>query len=192
MKELDLQMKAYAIKLHAELRIDPSSCNRLASVVAEEVLALADDTKLEIEKASPIGIKDRWDELVAFQYWMDSVNASEKHPAVIRAQVIVQNYVCFVYLGESVFKTLRQKAASGSTLKKCCTFLTDNPVRAFRNAVAHANWKYDDDFSGIDFWAKKGSDASEPMVKWEVKQHELTFWQTLSRCVAYTVFEVLK
>jgi hypothetical protein len=72
--------------------------------------------------------------------------------------------------------------------KRCCKFLTDNPVRAFRNAVAHAKWQYKPDFSGLTFWSRKGGDASEPLTRFEVSQHDLGFWQALARCVAYVAY----
>ena len=119
---------------------------------------------------------------------MDAVHDLQAAPGVVRAQVIYQNYVCFVYLGEACFRALRQIAPSGSNAKKCCKFLTDNPIRAFRNAIAHANWDYNDDFSGIIYWARKGSDPSEPMSRFEVAQHDLQFWQALARTVGYVTY----
>ncbi|MDA8351432.1 MAG: hypothetical protein M0038_22030, partial [Pseudomonadota bacterium] len=75
-----------------------------------------------------------------------------------------------------------------SVTRKCARFLTNNPVRAFRNAVAHGNWRYRDDFTGLVFWARKGSDPSEDLHQFEVGQHELNFWQALSRGVAYSAY----
>lgn len=66
--------------------------------------------------------------------------------------------------------------------------LTDNPVRALRNAIAHSNWRYLPDFSGLEFWAKKGAEVDEPPSRFQVTQHELGFWQTLARCVAYASY----
>ncbi len=119
---------------------------------------------------------------------MDFASNVTSNPGVTRAQVITQNYVCFVYLSEAWFRELCKIAGSGTVTKKCCKFLTDNPIRAFRNAISHSNWCYKSDFSGIEYWARKGSDANEPMVKFEVSQSELNFWQTLARCTAYTSY----
>ncbi len=118
---------------------------------------------------------------------MDFASASGGLPAIARAQVIVQNYVCFVYLGESCFRDLR-KALPPGVGRACCAYLTDNPVRAFRNAVAHANWRYRSDFAAIEFWARKGASLDEPIVKWEVSQGDLNFWQALARCTAYAAY----
>ena len=108
-----------------------------------------------------------------------------------RAQVITQNYVCFVYLGEACFKVLRKVSAPNSVTRRCCSFLTDNPVRAFRNAIAHSNWSYRSDFRGLVFWARRGSDANDCLSEFEVGQADLNFWQTLSRGVAYAAYTSL-
>lgn len=72
--------------------------------------------------------------------------------------------------------------------KRCFKFLTDNPIRAFRNAVAHANWTYRDDFGALVFWARKDGSSDEERTKFEVTQDELQFWQALSKCVAYAAY----
>ncbi len=106
------------------------------------------------------------------------------HPAVTRAQVITQNYVCFVYLKESWFEALHQVMAAGTATALCCAFLLSAPLRRFRNAFAHGNWRYLQDFSGLEFWARaKGTASTE--TRTELLQLELDFWQTLSRCTAY-------
>ena len=106
----------------------------------------------------------------------------------MRAQVLYPNYICFVYLGEAPFKVLSREAPPSSVTRKCARLLTNNPVRAFRNAVAHGNWRYRDDFAGLVFWSRKGSDSSEDLHRFEVEQHELNFWQALSRGVAYSAY----
>jgi hypothetical protein len=107
------------------------------------------------------------------------------NPGLTRAQVITQNYICFVYLGDACFKILRRKYDKNTVTGLCCRYLTDNPVRAFRNAISHANWRYASDFKGIKFWAKKGSDPNEQMIEWYASDMDIEFWQMLARCVAY-------
>jgi hypothetical protein len=136
-------------------------------------------------------VKRVLDELRAFQAFMDGATGSP-NPAVIRAQVIVQNYLCFVYLGEACFRALLKTSKPGSVTRRCCKYLTDNPVRAFRNAIAHSNWTYTPDFGGLVFWARKGSDDTEPPSRFEIEQRELDFWQTLSRGVAYASYTTLE
>lgn len=188
MDRLDEQMRQWSPRLRDDLRVLPPESNRLASTIATEVAALPLDAKQRVKDASLIPLAARLEELQAFQGWMDLVHESAPQPVVVRAQVITQNYICFVYLGESCFRVLSKELPAGSTTKKCCKFLTDNPVRAFRNAIAHSNWKYLPDFSGLEFWAKKGADPSEQPSRFVVLQQDLSFWQSLARCTAYASY----
>ena len=61
----------------------------------------------------------------------------------------------------------------------------------FQNAIAHANWSYRGDFNAIVYWARKGADPQENLERFEVAQEGLSFWQSLSRCVAYAAFSNL-
>lgn len=160
MTKLDKQMLAWSSRLLNELHIDEEECKKLATTIAVQIRWLPTTAKAEIQSSSPFDIRKRYEELIAFQKWMDIVNSPPQrgprpHPAVVRAQVIVQNYICFVYLNETCFKVLGKYLPNNCAAKKCCNFLINNPVRAFRNAIAHSNWCYKDDFSGIKFWAKK-------------------------------------
>ncbi|MCM2358949.1 MAG: hypothetical protein NDI77_12425 [Geobacteraceae bacterium] len=122
---------------------------------------------------------------------MDFANSIQGNPYVTRAQVITQNYICFVYLGDALFKHLKAVLPPPLVTGRCCRFLLNNPIRAFRNAVAHSNWRYKRDFSGLEFWARKGSGPDEPLERFEVLQDELTYWQSLSRCVGYAAYMAL-
>jgi hypothetical protein len=189
MEYLNKQMQQWSARLRDDLRIGPPESNQLATTIAREVASLSSIAKTEVKDASQIPLEKRIEELVAFQGWMDIVHtARDPRPAVVRAQVVYQNYICFVYLGESCFNVLKKALPSGSTAKKCCQFLTDNPVRAFRNALAHANWRYLPDFSGLEYWARKGADLTDSLVRFEVAQQDLSFWQALARCTAYASF----
>lgn len=121
---------------------------------------------------------------------MRAASAMRTSPVATRVHVLVQNYVAFVYMSDCLFVPLR-KAPDSTAVRRVCRFLTDNPVRAFRNAIAHGNWCYKDDYSGMRFWAKKGSETTEPMIEWAVEQNDLDFWQALARCAAYTVLLML-
>lgn len=192
MKELDAQMQIWSTRLRDDLRISSPDSNMLASIIANEIRVLSSDAKMRVRQASKISLDTRLEELTAFQGYMDLMrNFPTPAAAAVRAQVVYQNYVCFVYLGDACFKVLKTELPSGSATRKICKFLTDNPVRAFRNAVAHANWQYLPDFSGIEFWARKGADPSDPMVRFEVNQNDLSFWQSLARCTAYAAYLTL-
>jgi hypothetical protein len=189
---LDEQMRRYSPRLRDDLRIDPVARNHLASSITLECAALPSHVVAEIGRRDVVGIDARLEELTAFQAFMGLAGSVPPHPSIVRAQVINQNYICFVYLGDSCFRVLQKNVPSGSTTWRCCRFLTDNPIRTFRNALAHANWRYNEDFNGLRFWARKGSDPNEPLDVFEVSQLDLDFWQALARCVAYVAFTYAK
>jgi hypothetical protein len=192
MRHLDEQLSMWSEKLQSEVKISAEDSSRLATAIANDVRWLDPESKEAIKRASPVPISARYDELIAFQSWMDIVHSSSPPPPVVRAQVITQNYICFVYLNESCFNILRKHLPDGSASKKCCKFLVSNPVRAFRNAVAHSNWCYKEDFSGLRYWSRKRAEADEPMSEFEVSSDDMAFWQTLARGVAYAAYEQLK
>lgn len=177
MDHLNAQMRRWAPRLRDDLRISIEAGNALATSIREDVSALPQTVRAEALVSSTVPLRRRLDEISAFQAFMDALQTSrDPSPGLVRAQVIVQNYVCFVYLGEACFKILRKNSEAGSTLGRCCRFLTDNPIRAFRNAIAHGNWDYNADFSGLVFWARKGDDPKEPLSEFNVSQEELDFW----------------
>ena len=193
MDYLDKQLREWSGKLQSEVKISAEDSCKLATAISKDVRLLIPEIKEEIERASPVPILARHEELTAFQSWMDIVHSSySSTPPVVRAQLIVQNYICFVYLNESCFSILKKHLPDGSASKKCCSFLVSNPVRAFRNALAHSNWCYKDDFSGLRYWSRKGAEQDEPLSDFEVSSGDLNFWQTLSRGVAYAAYEQLK
>ena len=188
---IDKQISIFSEKLKNEVRLREEEIGKVATLVATEVRFLNADAKATILAASPVPIANRLEELIAFQAWMDLASTIISNPAITRAQIIVQNYVCFVYLSEACFRALRKVAPPGSLTRRCSQFLTDNPIRAFRNAISHSNWTYRPDFRGLVFWAKKGTDPQEPLSRFEVTQEDLNFWQALSRAVAYSTYTSL-
>jgi len=190
-QHLDTQMQSFSARLTSDVKLTSVMAAKLATTIAADVRFLSPEQKCEIKSTSPVPLSDRLSELQAFQGWMDHAHTKRKNPFITRAQVLSQNYVCFVYLPEACFRALSKVCPSGSATKKCAQFLCNNPVRAFRNAIAHANWTYRADFGGIVYWARKGSDQTEPLERFEVEQNDLAFWQALSRCVAYTAYSNL-
>lgn len=184
---LDRQMAAFADRLTGDVKVTVEAAAKLATTVAADVRFLAPDAKAELRNATPVAVADRLHELQAVQAWMDVAHGIQ-NPSITRAQVITQNYICFVYLPESLFRVLAKQCPAGSAARKCAQFLSNNPVRAFRNAVAHANWTYRPDYGALVYWARKGGEPDEPLERFEVAQQELAFWQSLSRCVAYAAF----
>jgi hypothetical protein len=190
-QHLDAQMQLFSARLTSEVKLAQEMTAKLATTIAADVRFLSPEQKAEMRVASPIALEDRLAELQAFQGWMEQARTLRNNPFVTRAQVLSQNYICFVYLPEACFRVLAKVCPSGSVAKKCAQFLSNNPVRAFRNAIAHANWTYRSDFGAIVYWARKGSDPNEPLERSEVEQDELSFWQALSRCVAYAAYSNL-
>ena len=185
---LDAQMQPFSARLTNELKLTPEMATKLATTIASDVRFLPSEIKAKIRTASPVPLEDRIAELKAFQGWMNQANTVRNNPYVTRAQVLSQSYICFVYLPEACFEVLAKACPTGSATKKCAQFLRNNPVRAYRNAIAHANWTYRTDFSGIIYWAQKDGDKNGPLIRYEVEQDDLSFWQLLSRCVAYAAF----
>lgn len=183
-------MAAHSKCLTAEVGLSAEQSQKLATYIASEIRFLPAAAKRLILSESPVPLHDRLTELRGFQGWMDFTQSIE-NPFVTRAKVITQNYICFVYLPEGCFSVVRRHAPIGSSARKCAQFLTNNPVRAFRNAIAHSNWKYRNDFDGLVYWARTGDDRHGPMTKFEVDSQKLAFWQSLSRCVAYVIYENL-
>ena len=179
---LDAQLKRFSPRLRDDLKLTPSESAAVATTIADELTALsmrADD--------DPIAFGARCDELTAFQGFMDASQPVASSPFVARARVLVQNYVCFVYLKEAWLEGLREAAPATSVLHRCASYLTAGKVRAFRNALSHARWRYLSDFSGLEYWDRASGNRSAPLQRFEVTQLELDFWQTLIRAVCYTV-----
>ncbi len=189
--KLDEQMSAWSARLVSEVKVSDADSRKLATIIASEVRFLPAVAKAEILDASPVRLDDRLQELQAFQGWMDIVRRSAPSAFVVRAQVFTQNYISFVYLPEACFRILSKLTPSGSCTRKCTKFLSNGRIRMFRNAIAHANWSYRADFNAIVYWARKGVDPQENLERFEVAQEELSFWQSLSRCVAYAAFSNL-
>ncbi len=185
---LDRQLRTFSDRLTKAVGLHEQETGKVAASVAAEVRFLDPASRAGVRNASPVPLGDRLAELRAFQAWMDLASGIGRNAAVTRAQVIVQNYVCFVYLGEACFRALRATSKPGSVTRRCCEYLIGNPIRAFRNAIAHSNWTYAPDFRGLVFWARKGSDPNEALSRFEVSQAELDFWQALSRGVAYAAY----
>lgn len=188
MKHFDNQLSNFQSQLKTDVKIPSSKIDCVATTIASEIENNKAFLKQKILLTSPVPLETRLEELSCFQTMMDTFNKMNPRPEIVRSQVITQNYVCFVYLKDTLFEVLKKNSDTDSLTKKCTKFLLDNPVRAFRNSIAHGNWKYKDDFSGLDFWAHKDSRVSDSMIRYQVSQSELNFWQLLSRTVAYTAY----
>lgn len=193
MRNLDAQLKPFKDELVGLVGLTGDEAMKVATLCAADVRFLASEVKDEIRSASLVPIQARFDELTAFQAWSEIAGSSSPHPAVVRAQVVVQNYMCFVYLKDACFTVLATHAASNSVASRCAKFLSTGLVRDFRNAFSHANWCYKQDFSGLECWVLADARNKNGAVRhFEVSQSQLNFWQALSRGVAYAVYEQLR
>ena len=166
----------------------------LASTIAAETAALPQDELRTLQAQDRVGLQRRLEELKAFEGFMDLAahvqSSTGALPQLTRAQVVYQLYTVFVYLGDSCFTRLRKLAPQGGTLKACCKYLTDDHLRGMRNAVAHANWRYSDDFSGITFSYFRDPEKTKETT-YTVTQLELDFWDKLARVTAYAAFQTI-
>lgn len=192
MEHLDAQLRKWNTRLNEDVKLTIEQSKKVATLIEREVKELDEKGQAQVIDASPVPLDDRLQELRAFQSWTEEVHDVAGSPHIVRAHVITQNYVCFVYLKDTCFDALRRVMPTRSVTKQCCKFLVNNPVRAFRNAVAHGNWKYLQDFSGIEFWSYKGGKKKdEPIPRWEVSQQSLDFWQEIAKVTAYSSFTAL-
>lgn len=184
---LDRQLQRFSPRLRDDLGLTPAESQAVASSVAVDLRSV-DHAVLDGD--DQVDFLSRYEEVLAFQGFMEATAPVESSPFVARARVLVQNYVCFVYLKESWLERLRDAAPVDSVLHKCARYLTSGRVRAFRNAVSHARWRYLGDFSGIEYWDRASPNRSAPLQRLLVDQLELDFWQTLIRGICYTAAEV--
>ncbi len=194
--ELDKQLYYFKDKLKDNIGVDSRHLSCVCTTIYEELHQLSKESLLEIEAASPVSLKLRIEELKAFNMMMDRVNSQlKKYPEIVRAQVIVQNYIAFVYLKDNCFEVTKKVISTGTLLKRICKFLLNNPVRAFRNSIAHGNWQYTEDFSGLKYYAYKGESKPnieiQEMSEFIVDNEELGFWQALARATSYTIYSYI-
>ncbi len=189
MKHLDRQLSAFQSELTRFVGLTDDESRKVATLCAADVRFLPVEAKANIISSSLVPIQARLDELVAYQAWNDIALASPPHPAVTRARVVVQNYICFVYLKDACFEVLQARAPANSVAMRCAAFLSRGAIRDFRNAFSHANWCYKLDYSGLECWVLADPRSkSGAMRHFDVSQHELNFWQALSRAVAYATY----
>jgi hypothetical protein len=192
MQHLDRQLSAFSDDLQRLVGLTADESQKVTTLVSADVRFLPREVKAEIWAASPVPLSARRDELIAFQAWNDFAHSVKANPAITRAQVIVQNYVCFSYLKDACFDVIARKAAADSVAARCSRFLTTGPVRDFRNAFSHANWHYKPDFTGLKCWVLEDARRRDGQLReFAVSQPELNFWQALARSVAYATYEQL-
>lgn len=189
LQKLNRQLAVHRKRLLTDVGLTADEASKVATLVASDIRFLSPDAKAEIKAASPVQIAARIDELLVFQAWMDLAHSLPKHPTIVRAQLIVQNYICFIYLKDACFEVISKQAAPKSVAARCAKHLSRGAVRDFRNAFSHANWQYNSTYTGLECWVLQNShNRSGPLKHFCVSQDDLTFWQALSRAVAYATY----
>jgi hypothetical protein len=183
----DAKLATFSSKLRDDLKISPPESNALASAIRAELRAADIASLPTLAGDSPLALRDRFHEINQLLSWLEQSSSMENQ----YGQFMALNYFCFVYLGQTCFTVLRKELPPQSIARRCCTYLTDNPVRAFRNALAHGNWRLTLDRSAVDFWARKGSDPTEPLTRFRFSEDDLHFSQYLAAATAYAVMLVL-
>ena len=124
MQKLNRQLAAYRDRLCSDVGLNSDEASKVATLVGADIRFLSPEVKSEIKAASPVPISARLDELVAFQAWMDLASSIPKQPAITRTQVVVQKYVCFVYLKDACFEVVAKRAAPNSVAARCSNYLS--------------------------------------------------------------------
>ena len=155
MRTFDQQLKHFSNRLKNDVKIEEKYIDSICSTIYQELSLLSFEDLSKIENASPVDLEIRVEELKAFNMMMNRMNNTKlrQFPELVRSQIIVQNYIAFVYLKDNCFEVAKKVSPTGSLTKRICKFLLNNPVRAFRNSIAHGNWQYTGDFSGLKYFA---------------------------------------
>ncbi len=122
------------------------------------------------------------EELTAFQAWMDLAHANAGDPVIVRAQVMTNLYVGFVWLRDSLVRPAAAVMPKPSTLATIEKFLVSGRRRMLRNAIAHGRWCYLPNFSGLECWAEPS--RGQAHERFEISDADLDAWQLLSRGTA--------
>lgn len=193
---IDSQVANYKDYLINNVRLSESQSIQVGTLVEKELENLSKTVIEQLVADNPVPIQARHDELFRFQLMMDFINeslASEKNlsPGLIGAQIVVQNYISFVYMQDNLFKILNKSIDSSSLVSKITEFLLTDKIRHFRNAISHGTWCYAEDYKGIKYWDWKDRKPNNGYDEYFVEHDELGFWQTLSRGFSYVVIEKL-
>lgn len=95
---LDKQLHQFKDRLVVDVGVEERHLTTICTTIYEELSQLTDEQLDKIEFASPVKLETRIEELMAFNMMMDRVNKQlKKFPEIVRTQVIVQNYIAFVW-----------------------------------------------------------------------------------------------
>jgi hypothetical protein len=155
----------------------------LATVIYGEASSLIDEQRKRLKADIAIPVTRYIEEMVAFQAWMEIATTLRKEPAIVRAQVITQLYVSFIWLRDSLLEPV-SAMLPGTVTRTTIEFLSTGRRRHLRNAVAHGRWTYLPDFGGLEAWNKGHAGV---LARDVIASAELDAWQTLARGTSIAV-----
>lgn len=181
LRHLDRQLDSVRFATEAPDLPDPA-WEGLATTVHDEIAGLDEAVRNQLRMSMHIPPERYVEELTAFQCWMEIAHANETNPVIVRAQVMTELYVAFVWLRDSVMKPTAAALSEQTTFVTIERFLSSGRRRTFRNAIAHGRWCYLSDFSGLEYWAEPSRGQQHQRL--EISNVDLEAWQLLSRGTA--------
>ncbi len=161
----------------------------LATTIHDEIVGLDEAVTNQLRLSVLIPPERYVEELTAFQAWMDIAHTNADNPVIVRAQVMTEIYVAFVWLRDSLMKPTAAAVSDQTTFATIEQFLSSGRRRTLRNAIAHGRWCYLPDFGGLEYWAEPT--RGQPHQRFEITHTELDAWQLLSRGTAIAVLLAL-
>lgn len=174
LRQLDEQILEVRAQLQ-DLSLSEERWTLVASSIHDEVGGLGAVVVNRLRNELVISPEDYLDELMAFQAWMDIAHANSENPVIVRAQVMTQLYVAFVWLRDSLMEPLSAVVTPDGAAGRVIDFLRTDDRRRLRNAVAHGRWRYLQDFNGLECW------DGQPPARFDIQAEQLGAWQLLSR-----------
>jgi hypothetical protein len=147
---------------------------RMATAIHSEVRAIDEQA---LRGSLPISPERYAEEMEAFQAWMNFAAEHRENPVLVRAQVMTELYVAFVWLHGSLMRPLSERVDETTVFAAVWRFFDDGQRRHLRAAIAHGRWTYTRDFKGLELWMSRSE-------RLELQQADLDAWQMLSRGVA--------
>lgn len=129
------------------------------------------------------------EEMTAFQAWTDFAEVLGRDPVVVRARVMTQLYVSFVWLRDALMTPVASAVSASGPVAAIESFLKSGRRRLLRNAIAHGRWCYLPEFDGLEIWAEPS--RGKPHQRHLITASELGQWQVLSRGFAIAVLLAL-
>lgn len=183
LRHIDRQVEAVRTARDAPT-LGEAAWSRVATDIHGSVVSLDSSAKDDLREALMVSPDRYVEELLAFQGWIEIARQNRDNPSVVRAQVMTELYVSFVWLKDSVMKPASE-VLLGGTFDAVETFLRTGQRRLLRNAIAHGRWCYLPDFSGLEYWAEPS--RHQPHERFEIDQRELGLWRVLSQGTAIAV-----